>query len=387
VTRAFLTFSVRILAGLVMAAAAQGASQAEPLTFSAVNVTDVLDNVQGGFAHGAVVMDRGDITVTYLGDDDGIPGLSVFLDVQLASGSDFTGIKVGDVQGVSSLDGPAGVRLANAWAAKDFDGQIGIKAGIVDLNTEFDVQSTAALFLNSAFGIGPDFSQSGLNGPAIFPTTGLGLVGWWLTGGHWQLKAGLFEGIPGNPAHPGRTELSISSDEGALLVAEVRNHLTPDFLIGAGAWAYTASFDAIDPARGRLSGNSGLYAIADGKLYAPDDDSGLSGWIRAGLADDRINPLNFSIGAGLVYDGLFGRAADQAGISVAMAHFGAPARAAALAGGNPLGAAETTIEATYSAVIGDHFIVQPDIQFVTCPSGATTLDNALVIGSRFTVTW
>ena len=54
----------------------------------------------------------------------------------------------------------------------------------------------------------------------------------------------IFEGTPGNPDHPGRTELSLSSDEGVLLAFEVRNHLTPDFTLGAGAWHYTAASEA-----------------------------------------------------------------------------------------------------------------------------------------------
>jgi hypothetical protein len=32
---------------------------------------------------------------------------------------------------------------------------------------------SAGLFLNSSFGIGPEFSQSGLEGPSIFPNTSI----------------------------------------------------------------------------------------------------------------------------------------------------------------------------------------------------------------------
>ena len=158
----------------------------------------------------------------------------------MTDGADFSGAVVGAAQTISNLEAPADIRLANAWMSWDAGGKGGVKLGVVDLNTEFDVQSTAALFLNSAFGIGPDFSQSGQNGPSIFPSTGLGLVGWWLPGGHWQLKAGLFEGASGDPTHPGRTNFILSRDEGALIVLEARNHLTENFVIGAGTWRYTA---------------------------------------------------------------------------------------------------------------------------------------------------
>src|SRR5262249_42427474 len=119
---------------------------------SATNFTDVLSNVHGGLKSGTRVLDKADVTATFLGDDHDVPGVSVFLDVQATDAVDFSGGLVGDAQNVSNLDGPAGVRLANAWVAKDFGGHAGLKAGIVDLNTEFDVQSTAALFLNASFG-------------------------------------------------------------------------------------------------------------------------------------------------------------------------------------------------------------------------------------------
>jgi porin len=348
------------------------------------SITDVLGNVDGGLKRGFRVLEKADLTAYYAGDDHGIAGFSVFVGAQFTGATLFSERLVGDAQAVSNLDAPAGLRLSNAWVAQEFHGRGGIKAGVIDLNTEFDVQATGALFLNSSFGIGPDFSQSGGNGPSIFPTTGLGMVGWWMPGGHWQIKAGLFEGVPGDPAHPGRTSFSFQDDEGALLVAEARNQLTPNFSVGLGAWRYTASFDPIDPLRGRLSGNSGFYAIADGLLYADPagENTGLSGWLRLGLADARINPIANSIGGGFVYTGPFGRMADQLGIGFSRVQFGQAAR---LATGS--GFAETTFEASYSFNINSRLSLQPDLQYVVSPSGDPTLGNALVVGSRIVATW
>ena len=350
----------------------------------ASSITDVLGNVSGGLKRGARVLEKADITANYAGDDHGLPGFSVFVGAQVTDATLFSAALVGDAQTVSNIDAPAGIRLSNAWVAKEFNGRGGIKAGVLDLNTEFDVQATGALFLNSSFGIGADFSQSGGNGPSIFPTTGLGMVGWWMPGGHWQIKGGIFEGAPGDPAHPGRTSFSFSDDEGALLVAEARNQITPNFTLGLGAWRYTSSFDAIDPMRGRLSGNSGFYAIADGLLYADPagENTGLSGWLRLGMADTRINPVAHSIGGGLVYTGIFGRMADQAGVAFSRVQFGQPAR---LAAGS--GYAETTLEASYSFNINEKLTLQPDLQYVVSPSGDPTLGNALVVGSRIIATW
>ena len=350
--------------------------------------------MQGGLKRGMRLLDKADITASYVGDDHGFPVWSAFVDVQVTDATNFSAALVGDAQAVSNIDAPAGIRLANAWIAKDFGGQGGLKAGVVDLNTEFDVQATGALFLNSAFGIGPDFSQSGQSGPSIFPNTGLGLVGWWLPGGHWQLKAGLFEGAPGDASHPGRTSFAMTGDDGALMVMELRNHLTPDFVIGGGAWRYTEAFDAIDPLRGRLHGNSGFYAIADGLLWAaPEGDkAGLSGWLRASASPTTAStPVELAISGGLAYTAPFGRMADQAGIAFSRVQFGAPARQAALANGGALGQAETSLEATYSFGINSHLSVQPDLQYVLLisPSGDPAASaTPLVLGSRLTaMTW
>jgi len=381
---------VALLALALGGGIARGEESQPLIGLSAVNVADMLSNVRGGIARQSRMLDRLDLTATYLGDDHGQPGLSVFVDLQATDGTDFSGQVVRDAQTISNLDGPAGARIADAWIARDFGGVGGVKAGIIDLNTEFDVQATGALFLNAAHGIGPDYSQSGKNGPSIFPSTGLGLTGWWLPGDHWQLKAGVFEGAPGNPDHPGRTELSFSSDEGVLLAFEVRNHLTPDFTLGVGGWHYTATADALDPNFAhRLSGNSGFYAIADGVLYAPQPDTkaGLSGWLRLGFADRRINPIAATIGSGLVYTGPFDRAADQAGLSIAYAHFDQAARQAAIADGAQLGAAETAVEATYSAVLSETVTLQPDIQYVISPGADPDLSDAFVIGSRIIIVW
>lgn len=371
-----------LLLALPQAAAADDAAP-PPLALAATAIGDAIAGISGGLKRGGRLLGKADLSASFAGDGLGFSGLTAFLDVQAGAGGDFSGRIIGDAQTVSNVDGSAGLRLANAWLAREFDGLGGVKAGVIDLNTEFDVQPTAALFLNSSFGIGPDFSQAGANGPSIFPATGLGLVGWWLPGDHWQLKVGLFEGTPGNPDHPGRTSFAFTTGEGVLLALEARNHLTPDLTLGLGAWHHTADFDALDAARGRVSGNSGLYAIANGLIYTPEGaGAGLSGWLRLGLAQEAINPVTLSLSGGLVLAAPFGREADQAGIAVAHVGFGRPARRSAA-----LRAGETSFEATYALNLNSHLTLQPDLQFVLSPGGDAGLGDALVAGSRLIATW
>jgi porin len=361
-------------------------------TVSAINTTDVLANVKGGLHAGARVLDKFEGGIRFLGNAQFWPGVSAFLTVQGTDATAFSENLVGDLQNVSNLNGPAGLRLSNAWVAKTFGGTSGVKAGIIDLNSEFDVQTIAALFLNASHGIGLDYSQSGLNGPDIFPSYGLGVVGWGLMSEHWQWKSGIFEGTPGNPANPGAPQFMLSGSEGALLTLEIRNRPSADTVIGLGGWFYTASFDALEsgplgPAR--VHGNAGVYGLFETSLFTPEnsDRAGLKGWIRDGIADPRINAVDFYTGGGLVYDGPWGRPADQIGFAIAYAHFGAPARRAAGFTGASIGAGETNFELTYSYALGGLLTIQPDIQYVISPSANRAIPNALIIGTRMIFAW
>src|SRR5258708_30891015 len=81
---------------------------------------------------------------------------------------------VGGAQGVSSITGPRGARLDEAWLQHNFLGnRLSLLAGRYDLNGEFYRLHSAALFLNSSFGMGPEISQSGAAGPSGFPSTAL----------------------------------------------------------------------------------------------------------------------------------------------------------------------------------------------------------------------
>ena len=75
---------------------------------------------------------------------------------------------VGDLQVISNID------ASHAWRVFEFwyefgEGPWSVRTGLYDLNSEFDVNETGGLFLNSSHGMGPDFSQTGENGPSIFP--------------------------------------------------------------------------------------------------------------------------------------------------------------------------------------------------------------------------
>lgn len=368
-----------------------------PFTFTGAYTADVLGNLGGGEETGARYLDLIKLSAAWDGAEAGHDGLTGLVSVQHHNGARFSGELVGDVQLVSSLEAPPeAFRLYEAWLQKEFVGGRGaVKAGLIDLNTTFDVQETAALFINSSHGLGPELSDTGLNGPSDDPTTALALTGYYRPAEGWTAQLGLFDAVAGDPSHPKRfVAVQLSAADGALIVAQVERRFGDAARIEVGAWTYTGSFDALDdPAptgvRRRLGGNAGLYGLVEGRLLkkAGADEGGLSGWLRLGVANGDINPVANYLGAGLVYTGLIkGRDKDDVGLAIARAGLSDAARRAAQLRGVTMGGAETTFEATWRFSVRDWLNVQPDVQYVIHPGGVLTLGNALVAGVRIAVT-
>ena len=131
-----------------------------------------------------------------------------------------------------------------------------------------------------------------------------------------------------------------------------------------------------------LRASHGAYGLVEGRLLGGGDGERLlTGWVRAGIADRRVNRIASYVGGGVTLAAPFGgRAGDDAGLAVMRAGFGNPVRRIETG----LRRAETTIEATYHASIGGGLALQPDIQYVFNPNGSATVANALVVGVRLT---
>ncbi len=353
-----------------------------PWKLTALATFDALSNTSGGLARGTRLLDKLSVAVAYSAGS----GWSGLASLQYTNGTPFSGTLVGDTQTASNIEAVGSVRIYEAWVAHSIP--LGrIKLGLTDLNADFDVQQAGGLFLNSSDGIAAEFSHTGRNGPSIFPTTALAATAYVEPAEGWRLDLGIFDGVPGDPAHPRRFAIKINGDSGALIVGQATWRRDDHFRVEAGAWTYTAPFDALDQfdVNGkpqRLRSSRGAYGLIEGHLYDPDGPRALTGWVRAGLADDRVNRIAAYAGGGLVYAApIKGRDSDTAGLSVMRAMFGDPARRAEPG----LAAAETTIEATYRAAVMPRVALQPDVQYIVHPGSAPGIANALVVGLRLTL--
>ena len=117
---------------------------------------------------------------------------------------------VGEIRTLSNIDAYDTWKLYEAWIQKFFlNEKVSVLTGLYDLNSEFDVIETAGLFINSSHGIGPDYSQSGKNGPSIFPTTSVGLRVKFVPDERYYFQFAVLDGVPGNPENPNGTHIKI----------------------------------------------------------------------------------------------------------------------------------------------------------------------------------
>lgn len=308
---------------------------------------------------------------------------------------------VGDVQGVSNLEAPATVRLEEAWLQQNLLGnRLSWLVGRYDLNTEFYRLQSGALFINSSFGIGPEFAQSGVAGPSIFPNTAVGTRVDFKPSANVVWRAAVLDGVPVD--RPGDGIRVFAPGDGALVVAEVALLARPDTVsvprqrrfgigrgrarpyagkVALGAWYYTARFpDLVDTLPNGASvqhrGSGGAYLIGDLTVRS------VTAFAQLGLGDGRVNQIGGYLGGGLTLTAPFpSRAQDALGLAVAAARNGSHYVRAQASAGAPA-AGETTVELTYLAQFGSWLAVQPDVQYVIHPGGTRATRNAVVPGLR-----
>ena len=313
----------------------------------------------------------------------------VYIDVLGTSGGDPSGDGVGDVQGINNIEADDTWKVYEAWYEQHVaDGKVSLKAGLYDLNTEFDVIETAGLFTHASHGIGPDFSQSGLNGPSIFPTTSLGVRARVQMGTKVHVQAVALDGVPGDPDDSTGTHIHLSSRDGSLIAVEAAYVIADQdsevaaTKIAMGTWRYS------EPLREDIAGNpigarnnQGAYVLAESVLYreSREPSQGIAVFGRYGLADPRLNQLSHYFGAGVVYTGPFpSRGSDQLGLAVAVA-----TNSRNFMESNPeFAKRESAWELTYRMQLFDWLALQPVVQYIVNPGMAPGIDNALVIGLR-----
>lgn len=385
-----LAISCMLLSSSLWADETRDCADCAALEIEATYTGEIWNQASGGVARGTRYLDDLDLMATADGGELlGLPGLQIFGYALYNNGQSFADLS-GTAQGISNIEADAAVRLYELWSQWDFGQEQSLRFGLYDVNSEFDSIDSASLFINPSHGIGPDFSQSGYNGPSIFPVTSLGIRALHSFDA-WSVQAAILDGVPGDADRPERTTIKLSSEEGALLVGELNYRAESGLRIGAGYWRYTADFDdlyARDEAGAPRTreDNAGVYAIVESPLLLKREaNSGLNLYLRLGTGERHINPIENYIGAGAVYRGLLTPQRDQVGIAVAIAELGTPFRRARADEGVATHAREYDYEITYRLAVNEWLALQADAQYVDNPGMDPTLTAGWAFGLRLEV--
>ncbi len=285
----------------------------------------------------------------------------------------------GTLQGVSNLESANIFALQDCWIEKEFGDNTAVLFGIHDLNTEFDVKSSAVLFTQPSHAIGSEFAMNGMNGPSIYPYSSLALRFRYDPVKNLRIKFAAFDGVPNIERK--FTEIKLSKDEGALLAAEIVVRTADTGFSGIGGWYFSGKTTTVNagtpPADNELqTGSSGIYCYYDNPELLQINQMKLGGYARFGVANALFSKLHYYFGCGSILQNVFSEG-DIAGISFAAAKLN-PEYSAIEA----LQRYESSIELSYKREIFRWFQAQPSVLYVINPAGGQNIPNAFGVNIR-----
>ena len=294
---------------------------------------------------------------------------------------------VGDMMGVSNIEGYGSVRLYESWVEKSFAAEtLHLRLGLLLADEEFSTLDTTDPFLNATFGW-PEFISMNTvtTGPAFYiPALGVRLL--WEPHEIWYGQVGVYDGdsfdspVGDDSVNRHGLHLELGNGQGTFGMAEVgyRHNQAEDAdglpgMYKLGGWWHSGQFDDFSGGASH-GGTQGVYGSAEQMVYREYGDQGLVLFLRVGFAPEDRSEVDTSFQVGASYVGLVpGRDIDTAGLGLSHAH---------ISGDLPGRTAETVIELAYDYVMSDDFTIQPSVQWVGDPGATGELDEALVLGLR-----
>ena len=318
-----------------------------------------------------------------------IAGGSIYV---LAEGSWSEGIDgpaVGSIFGVN--DDAGGCRSIDVtqlyYEQSLFDGALRIRLGKLDLTGGFECRGCPVAFDGNSFA--NDETAQFLNGAFVnnrtipFPDEGLGAIVYFQPLDYFYIAAGVAD-AQADARETGFVTTFHGPDyffyilEAGLApqIPSARGNLQGTYRIGL--WYDPQPKDRL-AGGGSKRDDVGLY-LSLGQVVWPenddeDDSQGLGVFARYGLADDKVNQVQYFWSAGCQYQGLIAsRDDDVLGFAVARGRLSNGVSASA--------SQETAIEIYYNAQVTPWLSVTPSIQYVANPGGAGSTDDATVLAMR-----
>ena len=285
---------------------------------------------------------------------------------------DLLSSRMGDLQVANNMEAPKGYKTYALWYEHIWK-KASIKIGQQEINNSFAWTENGLRFINSSFGIGPEFT---VNVPlSTFPLTGLGIVWMQSLRKNVRLRLGLFDGNPGLDSRiPWTDRMVVNKEEGSFRIGELQWFQNGQHRLGA--WQHRTQ-----SGQSRLQG---YYLMGDIPLVKTTDQShplwGLFyqlGWV----AKSAPVVSNYQ-GLGIVRTGLFTDTKDGMGIAFARAGLSSIWQ-------DQLGTlsqhSESVIEMTYYYQPQKFLRIQPNWQYIFNPAQKSGSTNAMVFLLRIQI--
>ena len=331
-------------------------ARGQMLNFDGRYVGDAVMNFSGGIKSGATYM--GYLMIGGEIDTERAKlwkGGTFRLSIANTHGGQATDRLVGDMGSVSNIEAGNHTFFQELWYGQEM-GRFGLKAGLMDFNNNYATTAFTENYINSSFGLHTPLSSNFLS--PTFPLTGLGIDLRYNISKSLSIQTAIYDGqLTDFDKNPYNLKWSITPSGGYLNIAELKftpsinRNLEGQYSIGGYYYTENSSF--------------GIYTSAS-QMLRDNGKQKLSIFLQGAYSQKCECENSGYIGAGLNITGLFHkRDKDWAGIAIASAFINDAPN-------------ETTVEVSYSFELGHGFFLQPDLQYVFCPSGSRDMGNAFV---------
>lgn len=363
---------VALASGAALCASGAASADEWQISYSA----DVIGPVSGGISQTGRLLDVIDVIGEIDLETIGLRHWRAGVFIENTSGGE-PNLAVGTLQGIDNIEVERQrLRLYEAWLERDW-GAASLRFGLYDLNSEFNATDSAGLLLAPSFGISPEFSAAGPNGPSIFPSTALGARYNVNLGEAAYARFVVLNALAGVPGDPGGVDGEF--DNGVLIAAEGGVHG-----FSFGAWSFSDDQPEIDGAGEARS--QGVYFMLERALNDPEGARAVTGFLRGGVSDGDTTEIKSAWQSGFLMRRVFADRPESAlSLGVAQAFLSDGYRDDQRALGVDVSAAETQFELTYSDALCPRLTIQPDLQYIVRPGGERDIDDALVAGLRVIV--
>ena len=361
----------------------RGALEPSGLSIEAEYTGEMVTAHKGAADGKSYYLDNVNVMVTWdLEKAFGFSDTTFYMNV-LGNSGDRPNDAIGTLEGVTNLEVADGrFKVYELAVEKKFGDKGALSFGYMDLNAHFYATDASGLLVGPPYGIGTELAATGSNGPAIFPSSALALVGTINPTEDSYVRLGVFGARANNWGDPGNPN---NFNEGALTIAEAG--LTSKGLLALGAWRYTDKAPAYKSGGPAGSINPwGIYGLVEQPLMESDSGRAVTGFLRAGYSDGETSDFQGSVTAGILVDQIIsGRPNSQFSLGVRQDYVSDLFKdTARLAGDDPLDA-ESGVEVSLADQLGAAVTLKGSLQYAPNPGGIRSAEDAVVSNVRLSV--